>query len=320
MAFMIARGLRFTTAALMFAWLVGLPTPGTLLLAANQPASTPASPPPASQPAPCLTLATFNISYDSKDPAAIAQAIRQSKADIVCLQETSAASEKFLQRELRREYPIQKYRGHNDRLGAERFGFLSTLPLSKLAWLPPQRGLFGTWIANVIIDGQMVQVVNAHLTPMMPGKARNVADLLRAVRAVESVHKSEIQRIVGRLDPKTPAVIAGDFNSTSFLFAPSWLGDNGFTDSFASVTRSADDHPTWQWPLSGGHASLRVDYIFHSGEFQTLTSRIIATQASDHSLLLSKLGWATESPAKTQPSTRPSTAPASQPAKMTPPA
>jgi hypothetical protein len=133
MSFMIARGPHLMTTAFLLALLASFPMPGALLFAA-QPSSTPASSPSASQPVPCLTLGTFNINYGSEDLAAIALAVRQSKADIVCLQETSAASERFLQRELRREYPIQRYRGHNGRLGAERFGFLSTLPLSKLTW------------------------------------------------------------------------------------------------------------------------------------------------------------------------------------------
>lgn len=32
-------------------------------------------------------------------------------------------------------------------------------------------------------------------------------------------------------------------------------------------------HPTWRWPVGKMHVQFRIDYVFHSKHFRTVTSR-----------------------------------------------
>ncbi|MCR4415178.1 MAG: hypothetical protein NUV77_22380, partial [Thermoguttaceae bacterium] len=67
--------------------------------------------------------------------------------------------------------------------------------------------------------------------------------------------------------------------------------EKGFIDSFASVTEEPDEHPTWRWPVGRGELTLRLDYIFHTRELKTVESKVLASRASDHSMVFSRLRW-----------------------------
>jgi endonuclease/exonuclease/phosphatase (EEP) superfamily protein YafD len=87
-------------------------------------------------------------------------------------------------------------------------------------------------------------------------------------------------------------IIAGDFNSIATFAAPQTLLKNGFVDSFAECNKNPESLPTWHWPMKNGELSLRVDYIFHSKDFQATETGVIKSDASDHSLIFSRLKWA----------------------------
>ena len=46
---------------------------------------------------------------------------------------------------------------------------------------------------------------------------------------------------------------------------------------------------TWRWPLGRLHIQFRIDYIFHSTHFRTVSSRTISTTGSDHLLVVSEV-------------------------------
>jgi endonuclease/exonuclease/phosphatase (EEP) superfamily protein YafD len=236
-------------------------------------------------------VATYNICHDNRDLALAVEAIRQSGADVVALQETSARSEAYVRDHLGQEYPHMVFHGGGGKYLAEQFGILSKHPVVRTTFLEPEHGLFGAQIADVRIDGRCVAIVNVHLNPLRLRSVRGPMGLMEAVRTAEAAHAAEIRRIHAALDPGMPTVILGDFNSMSPFAAPRFLREHGFTDSFAVVVEDPDAHATWNWPTRFAHLRARIDYIFHSSAFETRESRVIANDSSDHSLLVSELAW-----------------------------
>lgn len=238
-------------------------------------------------------VATFNINYGNVDLGDIVRTIKQASADVICLQETTNAyrndSETRLKQQFRKSHPYIYFVGHKGRYAAERFGFASKYPLTRLRFVPPVHGLFGTYFATVKLPAGDVRIANVHLSPFQVGRGSNAVGVFKAISAVESRHKLEIETVGRDLDSNVPTIVCGDFNSMSTFVAPRALTALGFQDSFASVTESPDSHPTWKWPIKGMPVQFRIDYIFHSSHFKTATSKVLPTVGSDHSLLVSEM-------------------------------
>jgi endonuclease/exonuclease/phosphatase family metal-dependent hydrolase len=249
----------------------------------------------AAQPAKqTLKVATFNINWGNPNLSEIARLIAAADADLVAVQEMNDQSERYLRRQLGKSYPYFKYRGPEGRYAAGGFGFLSRLPLANLQYVEAKAGLFGVWTCEVRIAGRPVQIVNVHLTPFMVPEEGGALAALRLFAKVEDVHAEEIKQVGGVLAKDRPAIVLGDFNSPSTFAAPQYLVKRGLADSFASVTKDADQHPTWHWPWGKTELRFCLDYIFHTAGITTAESRIVKTEASDHNLVVSKL----EIPAK----------------------
>ncbi|APZ96973.1 endonuclease/exonuclease/phosphatase family protein [Fuerstiella marisgermanici] len=236
-----------------------------------------------------LSIATYNICWGNVNLPLMLETIRQADADVVCLQETTARSEVLLRQQLKDVYPNIRFSGHNGPYAAERFGVLSKLRLAKYRFHWPPRRFFGFVTFSVSHNSQAVNIVNVHLAPFTLQRPRSIGQLMQQLSNTELQHKEEIEAVIQFVDTKTPTILAGDFNSMTGFAAPRRLQDAGFTDSFAAVTESPAKHPTWFWPLRTGTAQLRIDYIFHSPHFQTVSSHIDPANASDHRLLLSKV-------------------------------
>lgn len=236
-----------------------------------------------------ISIATFNINWGNPNLPQVVKTIRAADADVVCLQETTAASERFLQHDLSERYPHIEFHGHDGKFAAERFGFLSKFPLDKLAYYPPKHGLFGFYGANVESGGATLRIVNVHLDPWRISRKANVADAFTSLGNLDRTHAAEADRILDSLDDDLPTIVAGDFNSLSTQSAAALLKKRGFTDSFASVNENPERHPTWHWRVRGVELSLRIDFIFHKDGFTTRESKIFPGEASDHFLLKSVL-------------------------------
>ena len=250
-------------------------------------------------------VATYNINYGNARLDLVVEAIRESAADVVALQEVTDQSEPYLREQLGAEYPHMAFQGRPGPYAAQGFGLLSKLPIAKADYLPPEHGLFGMQLVEVEFAGRRVRFVNVHLQPVRHSDVTGPISMVKAVKDAETIHAAEIAWIHAAcgatrsvadatdgksgLDPGVPTVILGDFNSMSSFAAPTFLRANGYTDSFAAVTADADDHPSWEWPTRYGRLRARIDYIFHDAAFETRASRIIANESSDHFLVVSEL-------------------------------
>jgi len=243
-----------------------------------------------------LTVATFNINWGNPNLPEVVRVIRQSQADVVALQETNEASERYLRRHLSNSYPHMHFRPPTGGFFASGFAFLSKIPLGRLRYLGPNGGMFGSWACQVTWAGKRLQIVNVHLQPFLLPQGGSLAAVLRLFAQIEDVHAQEIAAIHKALSSETPAVVLGDFNSLSMGKAPRYLTSKGLIDGFGSVNEKPDQHPTWQWQLRDVNLAFRVDYVFHSKGVSTIESRIIQTNASDHYPVVSRLRFLGEEP------------------------
>jgi endonuclease/exonuclease/phosphatase (EEP) superfamily protein YafD len=238
-----------------------------------------------------IRIATYNINFGNTFGDDVLSAIAEARADILFLQETTLQSEAFLQPQLASWYPHFHAAGHQGRYAAERFVFASKYPLQDITFTPPEHGLFGSHTARCVIAGNEITLVNVHLTPVTLSRTdeAETTSLLSALWGTETAHAAEIKAICARLDLAQPTILAGDFNSLSTFAAPGHLRELGLVDSFASVHDDAEAHPTWFWPTRPVPLRARIDYVFHSSHFRTMSSQVIPRDGSDHYLLVSEL-------------------------------
>lgn len=236
-----------------------------------------------------LRVATYNLNWANRHLGQVVDAIRACEADVVFIQETTPESERFLHQQLSDSHPHMHFVGHRGQFWAERFGFVSKIPLRDLSFDPPDAGLFGNFVAVCDVGGARVTLVNVHLSPFLFHRGEGIRNLMAAMNETEDKHAAEIAAICRRFDPRQPAIIAGDFNSLSTFKAPSHLTDLGLIDSFASVHDDPDTHVTWRWPTRPLPMMLRIDYVFHTSHFRTVQSQVLTRPGSDHSLVVSEL-------------------------------
>lgn len=255
-----------------------------------------------------LAVATFNINYANADLRAIVTVIAKADADIVALQEVNEQAARQLRVDLARQYPHMKFQFAP---AAGGFGFLSKLPLLAVRYNKPIGGYFGWYVTEIAHAGRQIVLFNTHLMPTLPRKGMGLTEFMSLWQQTEQIRSREIAAIIAQLPKQKPVIVLGDFNSLPAMTAPCRLKACGLVDSFAAVHKDADSHPTWHWKLGNGEWKLRLDYIYHSTGLATESSRIISTDASDHSLIVSRVSY------KALASTAPATAPARAPQAVT---
>jgi endonuclease/exonuclease/phosphatase family metal-dependent hydrolase len=277
-----------------------------LWAAAHLPGTTATNPAsgPTTKPTVKFSVATYNVNYGNANLKEIVKTIRKADAHLVCLQETNRQSEKYLRRAFRRKYRYKYFRSGQ---AAGGFGVLSKSPIKKVRYLPRKHGYFGTLLFHTKLGSKKVQVANIHLHPTVPRQGEKGFELLKLFLRTEAIRAREIKYIHANLTKSMPTILIGDFNSPPYMTVPVFLVKQGFTDSFAAVTRGADTHTTWRWRYRNTEWKYRLDYIFCNAHFKTLTSKIIKSDASDHYLVTSTLTW------NPNPTTNPTSEPASQP-------
>ena len=296
-----------------WAWLAIATSVGALAAqTVAPPASRPAAPSVASQPATrpdSFTLATFNVNNgigqmngtdqqrrDQLD--AVVDAIKKCDADVVALQEGNDLVYGHLSKSLEKTYPHMIFYSAQAAGGS---GWLSKTPLLDLKVLPAlveAGGWFRTPIASVRFQNRVVLLANVHLHPTIPNGS-GLRAMLASYAQTEKIRAAEIGFIWGKIEQERktakvelPVVIMGDFNAPSQLAAGSFLRDKGMIDSFAATNDQPDSHPSWQSKPDGQGLSFRIDLIWHNSQMAALNSRIVASDVSDHKPVVSQLHFA----------------------------
>jgi endonuclease/exonuclease/phosphatase family metal-dependent hydrolase len=217
---------------------------------------------------------TWNINWGGPRPDLVPQTILDEDPDIVCLQETTAAWERFLRPRLRGRYPHIEFR-HAGGAGGQ--AFLSKYAFRERSYDPSPRGWFPAWTVVAEAPVGPVQVQNLHLHPAVneQGSFTPAAYLSSAPRA----RLEEVEVFSRTIDPGKAALIAGDLNEESG-YAVGHIHKQGFTDALPEFDSSTK---TWEWYTSLGiKVSGRLDHILYNEYLYCTRARVLKAGGSDH--------------------------------------
>lgn len=247
------------------------------------------------RPSARFTVATYNVLYRNTNLTALVTTIRELDAGLICLQETTPAIESRLRAELTTHYPQQFYQ---TAAGSGGLALLSRWPLEDVRYLPPEKGIRGALLGRVKPPslGIAVEFASVHLrTPQVSGLTA-LPGILAAFQKAGEVQDREIRRVYAAFKGDGPRWLMGDFNSFSFGPAQTFLKAQGWIDSLASVTEKPDEVPTWHDQRLGIGLGFRIDFLFHTSHFRTVSSRVVSDGSSDHRPVVSQLEWAGPQP------------------------
>ncbi len=232
-----------------------------------------------------LTVMSLNVEATSTTPAVLLDLLREAGADIVGIQELSAAQANALDRDLRELYPYQVLHG----IGIPGEGLLSRYPIreSEVFLLAGHRL---THIrATVEVDGVPLTVITAHPPPL------GVHD--GGYRAHPAA-QAEIEALVAMATSGGPVILLGDFNTTDQGDLYRLAADAGLVDAF----RVAGWGLGLTWPAApiGGRLALppliRIDFVWHTAHFQAVRAWVGPGVGSDHLPVLAELAWIAGAP------------------------
>ncbi len=223
---------------------------------------------------PHFRIVTYNVNWGGPRPDLAAEAIRQSGADIVCLQETTPEWEKFLRHTLRNDYDFAEFRHSQTRYGGG-LAFLSKFRCRELVYIPSATGWFDGWIMKFETPVGPVQVLNVHLRPPVSDRGSWVSGYF----TTGDNRAQEIKLFYDKRARQLPTLVVGDFNDTEGSRSVKQLEAEGFTNALAQFDRST---PTWRWRYGVVSLKRRVDHIMFSPEMYCCSARVIPAGASDH--------------------------------------
>ncbi len=234
---------------------------------------------------PELRVGTYNIYFRTCELTQTGTVLRDMDADVVALQEVSKECEPCFAKhpDLAREYPYRHF--------SSGVGLLSRFPLRNVRYEHSRRGINGFLFAEVDHPRRgWVQIASLHLDPLRLWSAKDLARLPFQLRSQREIQRDELSQVLAQLKPGLPTILTGDFNRVTHD-AVNKLKELGFTDSFASVTRNADNVSTLHFSPLGLKLGRRIDYVFHDRHFQTVQSRVFPGKPSDHDALVSGVRW-----------------------------
>lgn len=230
----------------------------------------------AAPPAPeqrTLTVLTYNVNYGLHGDESGVSAIRDAKADVVLLQETTPSWEAALEAQLLDVYPTRRY------LRAPAAGGMAVLSRFELVddetIPPPERGWFAAWRFTVRTELGLVQFLNVHLRPQISDSGSVVSGVL----TTRSVRRAEIGKYFARLEPELPTLIAGDFNEGSGGGAIAFLEKRGYKSARGEL---GGESATWRWTTSVGTVRAELDHIVYGPGLEPLSVNVVAAGRSDH--------------------------------------
>lgn len=221
-----------------------------------------------------ITVATFNVHHPASSDPETVEAVGQTGADVICLQEVTPSWREVLERRYGAEYP---YRWFAVRGGAGGLGILSRFPLDEARVLtPPIKHSAG--LVHVKTPAGEVQVLNLHLRSVFTGD-----NVVSAFFTVGRDHVRELQAYFPHVQPM-PTLIVGDLNENPGASATRWLKDRGFVDALPLHRR--DQHT---WYTLGGSIRLALDHILFDSSFESLDAWVLDGGDSDHLPVVARL-------------------------------
>lgn len=223
---------------------------------------------------PHLRVLTYNVNWGAPDVSAAIEIVRHSKADIVCLQETTPVWERAIRRGLRSEYPYTEFRESAGRTGGG-LAFLSKSPGREVAYVCSDTGWFDGWLKSFETAAGPVQIINVHLRPPVSDGGGWASGYF----TTRDDRVREMERFWNQRQSGLATLVVGDFNDGENSRVLRWLRERDMKNALPDFDR---DTPTWQWRTSVGTLSRRMDHIVYSPELTCHSARVLRAGGSDH--------------------------------------
>lgn len=223
--------------------------------------------------APTFTILSFNIQAPRQGFEGIMEVVREADADIVAIQELSAAMGAYFSLHMRDVYPYQaSYTGAHPNSGQ---GVLSRYPiLSEDYWPDAERKTpLGHLRVEIDVDGRRFVLYNLHPVPPF-----SMVD-----QAAFHAHSLAVQDVLAVIDQETgPVLLAGDFNMTNQFREYGWVRKR-FRDALRVVGRPGLGFTYPVSPKGFPPPLIRLDYVFYNASFRALDAhRWPHAGGSDH--------------------------------------
>lgn len=213
-------------------------------------------------------VATFNVYHPAWKDSATLEAVSETGADVVFLQEVNPNWERVLEHRYHSEYPHMLFKAAG---GASGLGVLSRFPLEDNGVLPGLQ--HPAWLVQVRTPGGTFPVLNLHLRAL---SMRNQS-LLRSIPTTSRDHQREIRAFLEQSKPR-PALIVGDFNEGPGGAAVRWLKERGFTNALPLYQSGH----TWRSRSMGGVFKRTIDHILFDESLDALDAWVLRRGNSDH--------------------------------------
>lgn len=230
--------------------------------------------------APDLVVATYNLNFGVAGDETTLDAIRDTRADVVLLQETSDAWELAIRAALGGVYPHMTFVASDWPAGG--IGIVSRFPLRDIAVSESPIGWFPALRAVVDTPGGAVQLLDVHLKPPVSNEGSYVSGYF----STPAERDEEMRAHAGLLDPTLPTIVAGDFNEQSGggLAVLEEMGMRLATDDLPSGTK------TWRWTIASVTLRQRFDHIVYDPQrFAVQAIRVDDAGRSDHLPVVAEL-------------------------------
>jgi endonuclease/exonuclease/phosphatase (EEP) superfamily protein YafD len=249
--------------------------PGLALSAAR--AANAVSPADAPEESAVFELLSYNLLFSSRSDRSLAQ-LRETAADVLCLQEVNPAWAARLERDLAGRFP---HRAVEPRPGAYGVAIYSRLPVRSPTLLRDGRRLAGQCV-SIAPGGLETVLCNVHLSSPA-GIVERGRRWLRGFDANARVRAAQwalLRAHVARAYPGVRRlVVAGDFNTLDTEPLYREIGGT-LVDAFAAAGRGRGatfpTEPTAPFPL------VRIDYVFASPELVPRAAEVLPPGGSDH--------------------------------------
>lgn len=220
-----------------------------------------------------FALMTYNLHYANPDPDGSMDAIATADADVVLLQEITAAWKARLDKRFAKQYPHRVF--HPGRAGGLAVLSKHEIRTDEL-FSPPSGGFFPA--ERLVVDTPLgdVQILHVHLRPNV-----DRGNWVLGWQTTPPVRRREIETYWKKLATGTPTIVAGDFNELPTGKAVEFLADKG-------LARIETDGPTsWHHlvEVNGKKVSalsMDIDHVVVDRSFKASEAHVLDAGASDH--------------------------------------
>ena len=219
-------------------------------------------------PGPTINVLSWNVNYGGIGQHNAAAFLAESKADIICLQETTTSWERAL-RDLKKVYPYHVFH-HSPGAGGQ--AIFSKYPMTRKHFHQTEAGWFPYFSGIVKTPLGKLQLVSVHLRPPVSDSGSWVSGYF----STGNIRESELKEIVKNLKKDNPVLIVGDFNERSGD-GHSFLKKAGMTNLLDNFDRGS----TWRWQVGYLTVRNRLDHAY-GRDLLALEGRVIKYGLSDH--------------------------------------